>query len=610
MKSIFSLFLFIGLVFTLMACDELEDQLMVERYQVTFETNSDISLHPLEFEVGDDIVLPVLTNSHQGEFLGWYFDAEFTLEAEDLSDVSEDITVYARWQEVTYNIILDVYNSVNIQEVFMNDVSRFYRDDHHRIYTQINHSNPIARELGLATNDVFDVDEDGDYVIYTWFTKAYIVTSHGEVYAWGDNSFNQRSDNQVAFIEISDQFDLAEDELIIKIAGNETSTFALSSHGKVYGWGSNDFKLISEDDNESYASPVRLNDHWCGNTSHFLHDSGLCGDTGHLIIDLVVTERNVIFLTNTEQLFLLGDDVSHWFGDMEVQRGNISEVIFGQLRGQITDIKASLNTVVFVSDLNQMLVLGDSQLAQDHYRLSIGDFLDPDDDNDSVPTLFGVYLAGDTLLVHLSDDTVWGLGNNQTQLISGKKGYDYVRSPTQLMLPFTPSKLMLSSESACAVDDDHKLWCWGKNDGHSVGSGNGTILVSEDRYINYRGEDTNWQGTEEPPSDTEASLAFTSVPVEVLNSPPVASQKSFYTVTRYQVSSVPDQIGYQGLILSAVVNNLCPLDSDDCDDDDPTVYPGAYQVYQKSDGLVRWMLELGIDRGGRAGTPTATYSGE
>ena len=607
MKSLLSLFLFFSMVFILMACDELVDQLPIERYQVTFETNSDISLHPLEFEVGDEITLPVLTHSQQGDFLGWYFDADFSLKVEDLSDVSEDITVYARWQEITYNIIVDVYNSVNISEVYMNDVASFYLDDNQRIYIHLNHSNPLVRELGLQSNDVFDVDGDGDYAMYTWFTKAYVLTSHGQIYAWGDNNFNERNDNQEAFIDITDQFDLAEDEMIVKMAGNETSSFALSSHGKVYGWGSNDFNLILEDDQESYASPVRLNDHWCGNTGHFLHDSGLCGDTGHLIIDMVVTERNVIFFTNSQELFLLGDDVSHWFGDKEVQKGNISEVVFSQLRGQITDIKASLNTVLFVSDLNQMLILGDSQLAQDHQRLSIGDYLDLDDDNDSVPDLFGVYLAGDTLLVHLSNHTVWGLGNNQTELISGRN--HYIRRPVELMLPFTPSKLMLSSQSACAVDDDHKLWCWGKGNDQRASSSNGTILLSEDRYINYRGEDTNWQGALEPLSDTEASFAFTYNPVEVLNSPPVASPKSFYTVTRYQVSSVPPAIGYQGRILSSVVNNVCSLDNHDCDDLDPTVYPGAYQVYQESEGLVRFMLEIGIARG-RAGTPTATYSGE
>ena len=608
MKAVFSLFLFIGLVLTLMACDELEDRLPIERNRVTFETNSEISLHPLEFSMGDTIVLPVLTESEQGQFQGWYRDPELTELVDNLSGLNENITLYARWQAATYNIIVDVYNSVNIEEVFMNDVAWFYRDDHQRIYTHINHTHPLARELGLSTSDMFDVDGDGDYVIYTWSTKAYIVTTHGQVYAWGDNSFNARSESQEAFIEITDQFDLAEDEVIVKIAGNETATFALSSHGQVYGWGSNDFGLISKDDTASYASPVRLNDFWCGDTGHLLHGSGLCGNTDHLITDVVVTERNMIFLTNTQALFLLGDDVSHWFGDMEVQSGNISEVVFSQLRGQIIDIKASLNTVVFVSDLNQMLVLGDSQLANDHYRLSIGDFVDPDDDNDSVPTLFEVYLAGDTLLVHLSDNTVWGLGNNQTQLISVRN--DYVRSPSQLMLPFTPSKLMTSSESACAVDDDHKLWCWGKGNDQRVGSDSGTILVSEERYINYRGEDTNWQGAEEPPSDTDASYAFKSVPVEVLNSPPVASQQRFYTVTRYQVSSVPDTIGYQGRILASALSNLCPLDSDDCDDDDPTVFPGAYQVYQESDGLVRWMLELGIARGGRAGGRAATYSGE
>jgi len=605
MKSFISLFLLLMTAFVLVACDGVDDQLPVERHLVTFETNSDITLHPLEFSAGDSIDLPVLTTGDQGVFQGWYLDPDLTEAADALSDVTEDFTVYARWQEASYAMLVDVYHRLNVERVFMNDIASFYLDDAGKLYTQINTSNSLASELGWGATpaaEPFDVDEDVDTMMYSWGNSAYLVTSSGTVYSWGDNRYGQLGDggdtSSLVFKDISEHFELEADESIIRMDGNAKSTFALTTHGHVYAWGSNEHNLISENENGVVLEPRDTINDFCGVTDHFLHDSGLCGDTENQIVDMAVMERHVVFLTSAGEVLVLGDDVSHWFDGVDIQGGNISEAVSAELRGQIIDIKASSHTVVFVSDNNQLLVLGDSMLAQEHHRLSIGDFHDPDDDGDSIPDLFGVHLAGDTLLVHLTDDTLWGVGDNQTQLVSGKKGYDYVQSSTQLTLSFTPTKLMTSSEGACAIDDDRSLWCWGQGNSRSVGSGDENVLHSTYRYVIHQGEDTDWQGTEEKPGDVDASYAFSSTPVNILNSPPVARQQQLYTVTRYHVSGVPETITYQGrLNAKSVVDNICGLNHNDCNDEDPTVYPGAYQVYERSDGLVRWMFEVGIERG-------------
>ena len=604
MKSFISLLLLCITVFVLSACDELDVSLQADRYVVTFETNSAMTLHPLEFTEGDSITLPVLTMVDDAVFQGWYLDPEFTQAADDLSAIREDFTVYARWQEASYEMLVDVYRPVDVTQLFMNNSATFYLDDAGTVYTQLNPSSAFVRALGwntMSTIEPLDLAQDRDVRIYSWGNNAYLLTSHGEVYAWGDNRYGQLGDGRDAssavFIDISERFALDEDETIIKLVGNAISTFALTSHGHVYAWGSNEHNLISPAEHGTVSEPRDTIQHLCGVTDHFLHDSGVCGDTDNIIVDLAVMERHVIYLTRFGDVLVIGENVSSWFDRVEIQGGNIREAVSAELRGHIVDMQASLNTLVLVSETNQLLVLGDSQLARHQSRLSIGDFLDPDDDGDNIPDLFGVHLAGDTLLVHLTNDTLWGLGDNQTQLITGKRGAYDVRRPAKLELSFTPTQIITSPEGACAADDEGSLWCWGQGSSRSVGSDDKTILHSTYRYVTYRGEETEWQGTEEKPNEVEASYALMFNPVHVVNSPPVARQQQLYTVTRYHVSSVPQTIGYQGrLNAKAVVDTLCALEHNDCNDEDPTVYPGAFEVYERSNGVIRWMFEVGFER--------------
>jgi uncharacterized repeat protein (TIGR02543 family) len=608
MKKFLSLFLFLSFIFLLVACNGVEEPL--ESITVTFESNSETRLHPLTYTRGESVDFPVLESVGGLIFSGWFFDEALTNPVNNLEDREENFTVYAKWAYETYDMIIDMYHQITPKQVFMNDIALFIIDDNGDLHIQANQENPLTVEEMLwvesTTQSGFvDPDADKDNSVFTWSYNAFMVQSNGNVYAWGDNRYGQLgtadkvSSNH--FIDITSYFDLEIDETIIKFAGNNRTTFALTSHGNVYAWGTNTYNMISETET-SYAliSPRNLNDFWCGETEHFIKDNGLCGETEHFIIDIVVTDNNVMMLTNFHNVFLWGDDANHWFNEIELMNENITEAVYMYFEGHITHMVASSNTIVLASENNELLILGDKKLGtgKDHawgggpVKIHLPDYLDDDDDGDGIPTVHELYLVGDTLLIRLSDNTLWGIGDNSTRLMGGKKGYDYYKSLSEVHLNFDLDSVAHSSQEVCALDNEPTLWCWGKGSSKSLSSNSELVLDTIYKSINYLGDETNWQGTLESEDNLQAYAGpIKWMAPESLIEAPFAQSYQLVTVARYYISAIPPKLHGLEITAREIVESLCNAHYDDCDDSDTTVHPDAYDIYLASNGNVRWTKE-------------------
>jgi uncharacterized repeat protein (TIGR02543 family) len=627
-------FLFLGLLVTLAACQIVEEQTKI--ITITFETNNESSLHPLTFIKGSSPVLPQLGSSDDYIFEGWYLDPVFMNPVVSLNSIEENATLYAKWIMVTYDILIDVYKEVKMKSVHMNEIALFILDELNTLYVQINQENPLAKESEWAESltfaDFTDPNDDNDTLIYTWEMNAFVVDSGGSIYAWGDNTYGQlgtedkKSHGQ--FVEITDAFNLEIDETIVKIVGNKKTTFALTSHGELYAWGANDYELIGEKDTLERLTPTNIKDQLCGQTDHFLVDNGLCGETDHFIIDIEVTDYNAMILTNYHQVFLWGRDATHWFDRTEVTSANISEVVYHYFSGHVERIVASSSDFVLISELDEILILGDSKLGagKDHSwaggPVSMTKIIDTDGnihpdmlelmshDRTAINDLKidEAYLVGDTLMLHFSNGTLWGLGDNTNLLISHKKGYDYYKALSEVSTNFVPTSIAMSSNEVCAVDDGGSLWCWGKGSSKNLNQNNEMIIDTEYRHISYQGDETNFEGELENPDQLRSSLSpIKWMAPESLIAAPFALPYRVYTFTRYHVSAIPPTI--KGIAIAAILNQVCIIGSGDCDDDDPVVHPEAWDIYKATDGVIRYVFEVGIARS-RAHTTEATYQGE
>jgi hypothetical protein len=401
--------------------------------------------------------------------------------------------------------------------------------------------------------------------------------------------------------------------------------------------------MIGERETTERLNSTNIKDYWCGTTDHFLVDNGLCGETDHLIVDIVVTNEHVLILTNFQQLFLWGADVQDWFDGIEITNENLSEAIYMYLTGHITHMVASSNTIILVSEANEILMLGTSKLGQgtDHawgggpVIINIGDYLDFDSDNDSV---LDIIEAGDTLLLSMSNGTLWGLGNNASNQISHKKGYDYYRTLSEVVTHFRPQSIAMSSQEVCALDDDSYLWCWGSSSTKNLSHNNEMILSTDYRNVTYEGNTTGDTTVWERVMDESVSSEASTLPIkwmapESIIAAPFSQPYRLYTVTRYHVTAIPPKIvglavtspaidgdgnGHPNLlelVFSDLMYDRCIIGNaeDACRPPyvtfDPIIHPGAWYYYNTSEGLIRWAFELSF-RGARAGTTTATYSGD
>jgi uncharacterized repeat protein (TIGR02543 family) len=74
-------------------------------------------------------------------------------------------------------------------------------------------------------------------------SHSLVVTSTGRVFAWGSNGSGQlgngATSSQRTPFEITEHFDLEEDDKVIAITAGTTHTLAITSQGRLFAWGSN-----------------------------------------------------------------------------------------------------------------------------------------------------------------------------------------------------------------------------------------------------------------------------------------------------------------------------------------------------------------------------------
>ncbi|MCF7931909.1 MAG: InlB B-repeat-containing protein, partial [Acholeplasmataceae bacterium] len=441
MKKGLSVIILTLFILTLSACELFEEQ--PGNVTISFVTNAHTTLHPLTYEKGQTIELPELHDTEDMVFAGWYLDSEKTVPATNLDNQSDDFTVYAKWDMKQYDILIDIYKEVSVNRVLMNEIAMFILNDQGQLHVQKTQDNPLAIESGWQDAPVLEPnlsgpDDDNDIILDAWEMNAFLVSPDGSVYAWGDNTYGQLgTDDKVSrgtFVEITDHIPLVIDERVIKMVGNQTTTFALTNQGRVFAWGSNHANMLLDKTLTESVIPKDITDY-------------ICGDTDHFLVDIVVSSDHAIALTAEHQVLVWGFEATGWFGGDDVivvrdNASNISENVYRFFDTHVAHMTAERDTIILVSASDQILIMGTSEMASDHTLLVIegdeyGFVTNPDASGQ--PTIIDVQIAGDTAIFQYSDGTLIGLGDNTTGLIASKKGYDaYVAKAQVIPTNFTP----------------------------------------------------------------------------------------------------------------------------------------------------------------------------
>jgi alpha-tubulin suppressor-like RCC1 family protein len=109
-----------------------------------------------------------------------------------------------------------------------------------------------------------------DYVIDFSIGHSHVlaVTYFAKIYAWGNNAFGQLGNGQTGIdafaatpLEVSESFDLHENERIVRVFTGQDHSFALSNDDRLFSWGMNWSGQLGDgtDDNHAIPQDITMN---------------------------------------------------------------------------------------------------------------------------------------------------------------------------------------------------------------------------------------------------------------------------------------------------------------------------------------------------------------
>jgi len=208
----------------------------INQYTITFETNGGTSVASIIGNYGDSVSTPDDPTREGYTFNGWYANANLTQVTTVPNTIpAQNLTLYAKWNDLA----LSTFSLNSITGSFSNVLAL---SDNNKIfiwgsgYDNINlgsYPNIVSFNDVIADDRVIDLKTD-------WNNSFYVLFNSGRLFAWGNNEYGQlgngnflNTDSPVEIIFNS----LLNGEKIISITLSATTVFAITSEGRVYGWG-------------------------------------------------------------------------------------------------------------------------------------------------------------------------------------------------------------------------------------------------------------------------------------------------------------------------------------------------------------------------------------
>ena len=113
----------------------------------------------------------------------------------------------------------------------------------------------LARGEGVyTTHQRIDLPEKPAQVA-CGFGQVLVITEQGEVYAWGRNNKGQVGNGSTRHTMTPTKLSL---QNIVQVCGGAQFSLALDSEGRLWGWGDNEFHIISPSKEAYYTTPVLI----------------------------------------------------------------------------------------------------------------------------------------------------------------------------------------------------------------------------------------------------------------------------------------------------------------------------------------------------------------
>ncbi|MEG0898823.1 MAG: hypothetical protein RSF40_03820 [Oscillospiraceae bacterium] len=333
--------------------------------------------------------------------------------------------------------------------------------------------------------------------IVTTFTANFILTSNGDVFSWGENSQGVLGLGKEASAKVTSPQKIILNKPIKKLVTSSLAhtVFAIAEDGTVYGWGSNHFKTISDDEVPVFYAPIQINydidvseialSHhivtllskagdvygygWNQEGDGIVDENATFAVSDHTpsklelpigseVIQIANSESSRLILTSTGEVFVQGSLIPH-----QIYYGNATQLLFPE---PIVKIGAMTNGIVGLSNTGKLYFVGEDRFG------IVGDDTSEYYDVYSEPTLISKAPKGisdfetslSSIIIRTADNDFFTWGYNLS-----KNNAD---SMDEVIV--TPNRLDITSDSpiiyfhcgefsSAYITEEHSVYVWGSN---------------------------------------------------------------------------------------------------------------------------------------------------
>ena len=208
----------------------------------------------------------------------------------------------------------------------------------HNAYGKLALPAGLSQSTPVNITDEFELN-DNEMIIYIAVGRDHnaVITSEGRVLTWGVNAYGQLGNGESvnpweASVympqDITEHFELEENDFIVKIDLGNNHSAALSYEGRVFVWGSNEFGQLTLEEDQ-VLSPTEIT------------DSFTIGDA--MIIDISLGYDHTGVLTDDFRVFVFGNNSLNQLGVIDVLYSEEPLEITDQLTDAGNIIRLSFN---------------------------------------------------------------------------------------------------------------------------------------------------------------------------------------------------------------------------------------------------------------------------
>src|SRR5690554_2902029 len=316
----------------------------INQYTITFDSNGGSPVTAITQDYATTVSKPTDPTKAGYTFAGWYSDSNLSTAYTFTTMPAEDITLYAKWNIITYSINYELADGLN----HLSNPSSYTIETNTIIlsaptkegytfegwYSDLNFTNYVSEiTIGSIGNltlyakwninsynityyiypDDYDPLKDillapGETIIQVslGFNHSAALTSSGRLFTWGRNDYGQLGDGTSTYkstpTEITSQFSLSTGDQIISVSLGSSHSAALTSSGRLFTWGYNDDGRLGDGTTTNRSTPTEIT-------------SRISLSTGDQIISVSLGHHHSAALTSSGRLFTWGRNNQGQLGD-------------------------------------------------------------------------------------------------------------------------------------------------------------------------------------------------------------------------------------------------------------------------------------------------------